>query len=155
MKSQATRSRSQNRKIARKILAEKLEFMERGEESRVGVIAERDRKRKQSKTKKAKRKYVYIYQEGYIYTIQTKSNYYFFRYSKLDSEKRATDEEGGEGDGEGEKGKECGNGGVEAEEDDKPRAKAEEITPNEQDTTTTAEVVGEVGSDKASVSRER
>ncbi|RPA89379.1 hypothetical protein L873DRAFT_1831997 [Choiromyces venosus 120613-1] len=57
VKSQATRSRSQNRKIARKILAEKLEFMEHGAESRVGALAERDRKKKASKTKKAKRKY--------------------------------------------------------------------------------------------------
>ncbi|PWW73840.1 class I peptide chain release factor, partial [Tuber magnatum] len=57
VKSQATRSRSQNRKIARRILAEKLEFMERGAESRLGALAERDRKRKASKTKKAKRKY--------------------------------------------------------------------------------------------------
>lgn len=58
VKSQATRSRSQNRKIARKILAEKLEFMERGPESRLGALAERDRKKKASKSKKAKRKCV-------------------------------------------------------------------------------------------------
>ena len=58
VKSQATRSRSQNRKIARRILAEKLEFMERGPESRLGALAERDRKKKASKSKKAKRKCV-------------------------------------------------------------------------------------------------
>ncbi|KAG0135953.1 hypothetical protein HOY82DRAFT_551173 [Tuber indicum] len=77
VKSQATRSRSQNRKIARKILAEKLEFMERGAESRVGALAERDRRRKASKTKKAKRKY-----------------------AKLEADKGASDGEGEAGSGE-------------------------------------------------------
>jgi peptide chain release factor len=56
-KSQATRSRSQNRKIARRLLAERLEEMEKGPESRRAVKAEIARKRKASKTKKAKRKY--------------------------------------------------------------------------------------------------
>ncbi|KAI9786903.1 MAG: hypothetical protein M1839_005134 [Geoglossum umbratile] len=56
-KSQATRSRSQNRKIARKLLAEKLEEMEKGPESRRAMKGEVARKRKASKTKKAKRKY--------------------------------------------------------------------------------------------------
>ncbi|PUU76089.1 RF-1 domain-domain-containing protein [Tuber borchii] len=83
VKSQATRSRSQNRKIARKILAEKLEFMERGPESRLGALAERDRKKKASKSKKAKRKY-----------------------TKLEADRQTSDSEGDEeghaGDGEGE-----------------------------------------------------
>lgn len=57
MKSQATRSRTQNRKIARTILAEKLEELEKGSESRVAVKAEVKRKRKASSSKKSRRKY--------------------------------------------------------------------------------------------------
>ncbi|KAI9772911.1 MAG: hypothetical protein M1840_008793 [Geoglossum simile] len=56
-KSQATRSRSQNRNIARRLLAERLEEMEKGPESRKAIKAEAARKKKASKTKKAKRKY--------------------------------------------------------------------------------------------------
>ncbi|KAL9098886.1 MAG: hypothetical protein Q9187_009581, partial [Circinaria calcarea] len=57
IKSQATRSRTQNRKIARRLLAEKLEVLEKGPESRVAVKGEIRRKKKASKSKKAKRKY--------------------------------------------------------------------------------------------------
>lgn len=57
IKSQATRSREQNRKIARRLLAEKLEEMEKGDESRAAKLRERDQKKKASKSKKAKRKY--------------------------------------------------------------------------------------------------
>jgi len=57
IKSQATRSREQNRKIARRLLAEKLEEMEKGDESRLAKLRERDQKKKASKSKKAKRKY--------------------------------------------------------------------------------------------------
>ena len=57
VKSQATRSRSQNRKIARRLLGEKLEVIEKGPESRVDMKAEVKRKKKASKSKKAKRKY--------------------------------------------------------------------------------------------------
>ena len=57
IKSQATRSRTQNRKIARQLLAEKLEVLEKGSESRVAVKAEAKRKKKASRAKKAKRKY--------------------------------------------------------------------------------------------------
>ena len=57
MKSQATRSRSQNRKHARLLLAEKLEEMEKGPESRRAVKGEVKRKKKASASKKAKRKY--------------------------------------------------------------------------------------------------
>jgi len=51
--------------------------MERGTESRVGALAERDRRRKASKTKKAKRKY-----------------------AKLEADKGASDGEGEAGSGE-------------------------------------------------------
>ncbi|MCJ1405124.1 hypothetical protein MMC11_008350 [Xylographa trunciseda] len=57
IKSQATRSRSQNRKIARTLLAEKLEVLEKGPESRVAVKGERARKKKASSGKKTRRKY--------------------------------------------------------------------------------------------------
>lgn len=57
IKSQATRSRSQNRKIARRLLAEKIEAVEKGPESRTALKAEIKRKKKASKTKKARRKY--------------------------------------------------------------------------------------------------
>ena len=57
IKSQATRSRSQNRKIARRLLAEKIEAAEKGPESRAALKAGIKRKKKASKRKKAKRKY--------------------------------------------------------------------------------------------------
>ncbi|RVD88177.1 uncharacterized protein DFL_002372 [Arthrobotrys flagrans] len=57
MKSQETRSREQNRKIARQILASKLEDLEKGEQSRNNVISEVKKKKKASKRKKSLRKY--------------------------------------------------------------------------------------------------
>ncbi|PGH17248.1 hypothetical protein AJ80_04890 [Polytolypa hystricis UAMH7299] len=57
VKCQATRSQSQNKKIAMRILAEKLELLEKGEESRVAVVQNTKAKRKASKAKKSKRKY--------------------------------------------------------------------------------------------------
>ncbi|KEF61723.1 uncharacterized protein A1O9_03293 [Exophiala aquamarina CBS 119918] len=57
VKSQATRSRSQNYTIARRILAEKVEVLEKGDESRVMKRQERDRRKKASSTKKKRRKY--------------------------------------------------------------------------------------------------
>lgn len=57
MKSQATRSRTQNRKIARRLLAEKVEAIEKGPESRAALKAGIQRKKKASKSKKARRKH--------------------------------------------------------------------------------------------------
>ncbi|KAL8811220.1 MAG: hypothetical protein Q9223_001063 [Gallowayella weberi] len=57
VKSQATRSRSQNRSIARRLLADKLEDAEKGSESRTALKSEVKRKKKASKAKKARRKY--------------------------------------------------------------------------------------------------
>ncbi|KAI9756977.1 MAG: mannose-ethanolamine phosphotransferase gpi13 [Chaenotheca gracillima] len=57
VKSQETRSRSQNRKIARLALAEKLELLDKGDESRVAVKAAAAKKKKQSRQKKSRRKY--------------------------------------------------------------------------------------------------
>ncbi|GAQ03628.1 uncharacterized peptide chain release factor-like protein C1105.18c, mitochondrial [Aspergillus lentulus] len=57
VKSQATRSRSQNEKIARQILADKVEELLKGDASRNAIRAERARKKKASKVKKTRRKY--------------------------------------------------------------------------------------------------
>jgi hypothetical protein len=57
VKSQSTRSRSQNQKIARELLAAKVEKLERGEDSREAIKAAVKRKRKASSTKKKRRKY--------------------------------------------------------------------------------------------------
>ncbi|KAL8698144.1 MAG: hypothetical protein Q9201_006736 [Fulgogasparrea decipioides] len=57
VKSQATRSRSQNRSIARRLLADKLEEAEKGSESRTALKVEVKRKKKASKMKKARRKH--------------------------------------------------------------------------------------------------
>ncbi|KAL7276302.1 hypothetical protein RUND412_000716 [Rhizina undulata] len=57
IKSQATRSREQNRKIARRILAEKLEELDKGGESRAAKIRDKAKRKRASKFKKARRKY--------------------------------------------------------------------------------------------------
>ncbi|PYH82313.1 hypothetical protein BO82DRAFT_353862 [Aspergillus uvarum CBS 121591] len=57
VKSQATRSRSQNEKYARHILADKVEELLNGDKSRAAIKADRARKKKASKVKKARRKY--------------------------------------------------------------------------------------------------
>lgn len=57
VKCQETRSRTQNRKIARRILAERIEDLEKGDQSRTALKAERASKKKASKNKKARRKY--------------------------------------------------------------------------------------------------
>ncbi|PYH48198.1 uncharacterized protein BP01DRAFT_354043 [Aspergillus saccharolyticus JOP 1030-1] len=57
VKSQATRSRSQNEKYARQILADKVEQLLNGDNSRAAIKADRARKKKASKMKKARRKY--------------------------------------------------------------------------------------------------
>lgn len=57
VKSQATRSRTQNYNIARRILAEKVELLQKGDESRAVKKAERVSQKKASADKKKKRKY--------------------------------------------------------------------------------------------------
>ncbi|KAI1647205.1 RF-1 domain-containing protein [Daldinia loculata] len=57
IKSQATRSRSQNRVIARQLLADKLDQLSRGDESRSAIVGEFKRKKKASSAKKSRRKY--------------------------------------------------------------------------------------------------
>ncbi|KAG9578941.1 hypothetical protein KCV04_g14166, partial [Aureobasidium melanogenum] len=57
IKCQETRSRSQNRKIARRILAERVELLVMGDQSRAALKSEKEKKKKASKNKKARRKY--------------------------------------------------------------------------------------------------
>ena len=57
VKSQATRSRSQNEKIAKQLLSDRVEDLEKGDQSRTAVKAERAKKKKASKLKKTRRKY--------------------------------------------------------------------------------------------------
>lgn len=54
---QATRSRSQNRTIGRRMLAERIEELERGDESRTSIKADKAKKKKASSMKKKRRKY--------------------------------------------------------------------------------------------------
>ncbi|KAK0739804.1 RF-1 domain-containing protein [Apiosordaria backusii] len=57
IKCQATRSRSQNRKIARDILAERLDELYNGEKSRSVIVGNVKKKRADSAAKKARRKH--------------------------------------------------------------------------------------------------
>lgn len=63
LKVQATRSRQQNRKIARQMLAERVEVLEKGKDSRVAVVGEVKRKKKSSAMKKSNRKYKLLNEE--------------------------------------------------------------------------------------------
>ncbi|KAH6840835.1 RF-1 domain-containing protein [Chaetomium sp. MPI-CAGE-AT-0009] len=57
VKSQATRSRTQNRKIARDLLALKLDELANGAQSRTAIVGDVKKKRAASKNKKSRRKY--------------------------------------------------------------------------------------------------
>ncbi|KAK4104963.1 hypothetical protein N658DRAFT_393592, partial [Parathielavia hyrcaniae] len=57
IKSQATRSRMQNRKIARNLLALKLDELANGPDSRAAIVSDVKKKRADSRAKKARRKY--------------------------------------------------------------------------------------------------
>ncbi|RYP12783.1 hypothetical protein DL765_007161 [Monosporascus sp. GIB2] len=57
VKCQATRSRSQNRTIARRLLADRLDDLARGGASRSAVVGEVRRRKKASSAKKSRRKY--------------------------------------------------------------------------------------------------
>ncbi|KAK2060867.1 RF-1 domain-containing protein [Colletotrichum caudatum] len=63
VKSQATRSRTQNRKIAREILAQKLDDLQNGNQSRSAIVGEVKRKKAASASKKSKRKYRQLAEE--------------------------------------------------------------------------------------------
>ncbi|KAK7512582.1 peptidyl-tRNA hydrolase domain-containing protein [Phyllosticta citriasiana] len=91
VKFQGTRSREQNRKTARKMLSERLEEMELGDQSRTAIKRANAAKKKASKSKKSRRKY-----------------------RALDEAKKAAAAEDGEEDGDAE----GGQGGVREEQDD-------------------------------------
>jgi protein subunit release factor B len=57
LKVQATRSRAQNRKIARQMLADQLDDLEKGDKSRNAVVGDVKKRKKSSAVKKSKRKY--------------------------------------------------------------------------------------------------
>lgn len=57
VKCQATRSRTQNRKVARQLLADKIEEKEKGTDSRIALKQQIKRSKKADRRKKAKRKY--------------------------------------------------------------------------------------------------
>ncbi|KKA26901.1 hypothetical protein TD95_002135 [Thielaviopsis punctulata] len=57
VKSQATRSRTQNRNIARELLAQKLDDLYRGDQSRTSIVAAMKKKKQSSAAKKSRRKY--------------------------------------------------------------------------------------------------
>lgn len=57
IKCQATRSRTQNRKIARDLLALKLDALHNGAASRTAVVSDAKKKKAASKAKKSRRKY--------------------------------------------------------------------------------------------------
>ncbi|KAH6652213.1 RF-1 domain-containing protein [Truncatella angustata] len=64
VKCQATRSRTENRKIARQLLADKLDDMSRGDESRSSVVGAAKRKKRASAAKKKRRKYRKLDEDG-------------------------------------------------------------------------------------------
>jgi hypothetical protein len=64
VKSQATRSRTQNRKIARDLLALKLDAIANGDQSRTAIVGDVKRKRAASKAKKSRRKYRKLVEAG-------------------------------------------------------------------------------------------
>ncbi|ETR99992.1 hypothetical protein M419DRAFT_44764, partial [Trichoderma reesei RUT C-30] len=57
VKSQATRSRSQNRKLAREILAQRIDELTNGDHSRSAIVGAVKKKRADSAAKKSRRKY--------------------------------------------------------------------------------------------------
>jgi len=88
VKSQATRSRSQNQKIAREILAEKVEMLEKGEVSRTAIKTAVKKKRKASKSKKSRRKYRALEEER----MKTKNIEMGAERDQVQSELKARDE---------------------------------------------------------------
>lgn len=57
VKSQATRSRTQNRKVARQLLADKVEEKEKGKDSRIALKQQIERNKKANRKKKTEKKY--------------------------------------------------------------------------------------------------
>ncbi|PTB67979.1 hypothetical protein BBK36DRAFT_1194484 [Trichoderma citrinoviride] len=63
VKSQATRSRSQNRKLAREILAQRIDELTNGDQSRSAIVGSVKKKRADSAAKKSRRKYRLLEEE--------------------------------------------------------------------------------------------
>lgn len=63
LKVQATRSRTQNRKLARQMLADKLDDMQNGDKSRNAIVGEVKKRKKSSSEKKKRRKYKLLDEE--------------------------------------------------------------------------------------------
>jgi peptidoglycan hydrolase CwlO-like protein len=63
VKSQATRSRSQNRKLAREILAQRIDELTNGDHSRSAIVGAVKKKRADSAAKKSRRKYRLLEEE--------------------------------------------------------------------------------------------
>ena len=63
VKSQATRSREQNRKIARDLLAARLDEMVNGDQSRTAIVGSVKKQRSDSAAKKSRRKYKKLEEE--------------------------------------------------------------------------------------------
>ncbi|KAI0540044.1 RF-1 domain-containing protein [Xylaria digitata] len=91
VKCQATRSRSQNRIIARQLLADKLDDMTRGNESRSSVVGEVKRKKKASSTKKSRRKYRKLEEEKGGTTVEVFEESDGIFDAKLPDEQNETD----------------------------------------------------------------
>ncbi|KAI4598921.1 hypothetical protein KJ359_002336 [Pestalotiopsis sp. 9143b] len=64
VKCQATRSRTENRKIARQLLADRLDDLRRGDQSRAAVVGDFKRKKRASAAKKKRRKYRKLNEDG-------------------------------------------------------------------------------------------
>jgi protein subunit release factor B len=64
VKCQATRSKSQNYTIARRLLAEKVDFLQKGDESRAVKVLAHKSKKKRSADKKKRRKYRQLAEEA-------------------------------------------------------------------------------------------
>ncbi len=70
VKSQATRSRAQNRKHAREILAQRLDDLQHGAQSRAGIVGAVKKKRADSAAKKSRRKYKKLQEDTGAATAQ-------------------------------------------------------------------------------------
>ena len=73
VKCQSTRSREQNRQTARRLLSERLEEIEKGDQSRTAIRAERARTKKASASKKTNRKYKKLAEEKAASTQEEES----------------------------------------------------------------------------------
>ncbi|KAM7206487.1 RF-1 domain containing protein [Naviculisporaceae sp. PSN 640] len=63
VKCQETRSRDQNRKIARNLLAQKLDILHNGDQSRWAIVGDHKKKKADSAAKKSRRKYKKLAEE--------------------------------------------------------------------------------------------